>query len=108
VEAKVGGHYVNSILACQDAKDKGYDEALYWMKTETLPKVPEPMYSTKKTERCLHLLKDPSGITRQTVLEICSELDIPVKETFFKPEEMRGADAGFFCGTAAEIVAGFT
>ncbi len=27
VEAKVGGHYVNSILACQDAKDKGYDEA---------------------------------------------------------------------------------
>lgn len=24
---------------------------------------------------------------------------------FFKPEEMQGADAGFFCGTAAEIVA---
>jgi branched-chain amino acid aminotransferase len=28
VEAKVSGHYVNSILACQEAKDKGYDEAL--------------------------------------------------------------------------------
>ena len=28
VEAKVTGHYVNSILAAQEARDKGYDEAL--------------------------------------------------------------------------------
>jgi branched-chain amino acid aminotransferase len=28
-----------------------------------------------------------------------------LRRKFFKPEEMQGADAGFFCGTAAEIVA---
>ena len=28
IHAKAGGHYVNSILASQEAKAKGYDEAL--------------------------------------------------------------------------------
>jgi branched-chain amino acid aminotransferase len=45
------------------------------------------------------------GITRATVLEICAELDIPTQEKLFTPAEMRGADAAFFCGTAAEILA---
>ncbi len=45
------------------------------------------------------------GITRATVLDICRELEIPAKERFFTPDEMRGADAAFFCGTAAEVLA---
>ena len=28
IHAKISGHYVNSIMACQEAKDNGYDEAL--------------------------------------------------------------------------------
>jgi branched-chain amino acid aminotransferase len=44
------------------------------------------------------------GITRQTVLNICRELDIPVKERNIKPEELETADSAFLCGTAAEIV----
>ena len=44
------------------------------------------------------------GITRATVIEICNELGIPVAEGFFKPEEMKGTDSSFYCGTAAEIV----
>ena len=44
------------------------------------------------------------GITRAVVIEICKKLEIPVVEKFFKPEMMKGADAAFFCGTAAEIV----
>ncbi|WP_292010013.1 branched-chain amino acid transaminase [Chryseobacterium sp.] len=107
VEAKVGGHYVNSILACQEAKDKGYDEALV---LDANGNVAESSGANVFYEKdgTLFTPKKGSilpGITRQTVFEICSELSIPVKETFFKPEEMRGADAAFFCGTAAEIVA---
>jgi branched-chain amino acid aminotransferase len=45
------------------------------------------------------------GITRATVIEICYELNIPVVEKLFKPSEMKGTDAAFYCGTAAEVVA---
>ncbi|MFP3594191.1 branched-chain amino acid transaminase [Chryseobacterium sp. SIMBA_038] len=107
VEAKVGGHYVNSILACQEAKDKGYDEALV---LDEKGNVAESSGANVFYEKD-GVLFTPSkgnilpGITRETVFEIGKELQIPVKESFFKPEEMRGADAAFFCGTAAEIVA---
>jgi len=107
IEAKAGGHYVNSILACQDARDKGYDEALLLDENGNVAESSGANVFYEKEG----ILYTPAlgnilpGITRQTVFEICSELNIPVQETFFKPEEMRGADAAFFCGTAAEIVA---
>jgi branched-chain amino acid aminotransferase len=44
------------------------------------------------------------GITRATVLDICKELEIPVEEKQITTEEISQADAGFFCGTAAEII----
>ncbi|KMQ60851.1 branched-chain amino acid aminotransferase [Chryseobacterium sp. BLS98] len=107
VEAKVGGHYVNSILACQDAKDKGYDEALLLDENGNVAESSGANIFYEKDGTLFTPAKGNilPGITRQTVFEICSELNIPVKESFFKPEEMRGADAAFFCGTAAEIVA---
>lgn len=107
VDAKVSGHYVNSILACQEAKDKGYDEALV---LDSKGYVAESSGANIFYEQDGVLYTAPKGnilpgITRATVLEICAELNIPVEEKLFTPEQMRGADAGFFCGTAAEIVA---
>lgn len=107
VEAKVSGHYVNSILACQEAKDKGYDEALV---LDSNGYVAESSGANVFYERD-GVLYTPAkgsilpGITRATVFDICHELEIPVQEKFFTPDEMRGADAAFFCGTAAEVVA---
>ncbi len=107
VEAKVSGHYVNSILACQEAKDKGYDEALV---LDSNGYVAESSGANVFYEKG-GVLYTPAkgsilpGITRATVFDICRELDIPVQEKFFTPDEMRGADAAFFCGTAAEVVA---
>jgi branched-chain amino acid aminotransferase len=107
VEAKVSGHYVNSILACQEAKDKGYDEALV---LDDKGFVAESSGANIFYEQDGVLYTPPKGqilpgITRATVLELCNELGIPVQEKLFTPEDMRGADAGFFCGTAAEVVA---
>jgi branched-chain amino acid aminotransferase len=107
VDAKVSGHYVNSILACQEAKDKGYDEALV---LDCNGFVAESSGANIFYEENGVLYTAPKGqilpgITRATVLEICEELNIPVIEKFFTADEMRGADAGFFCGTAAEVVA---
>lgn len=107
VEAKVSGHYVNSILACQEAKDNGFDEALV---LDCNGYVAESSGANIFYEKDGVLYTAPKGnilpgITRATVLELCSELNIPVEERFFTPDAMRGADAGFFCGTAAEVVA---
>lgn len=107
VEAKVSGHYVNSILACQEAKDNGYDEALM---LDVNGFVAESSGANVFYEKVGIVYTPPKGnilpgITRATVIEICNELNIPVIEKLFTPEEMRGADSGFFCGTAAEVVA---
>ncbi len=107
INAKVSGHYVNSILACQEAKDNGYDEALLLDIEGNVAEGPganvffekEGVLYTPATGNIL------PGITRATVLELCESLDIPVVEKKFKPEEMRGADSAFYCGTAAEVVA---
>lgn len=107
VEAKVSGHYVNSILACQEAKDKGFDEALV---LDVNGYVAESSGANIFYEKDGVLYTAPKGhilpgITRASVIELANELNIPVVEKFFTPEEMRGSDAGFFCGTAAEVVA---
>jgi len=107
VEAKVSGHYVNSILACQEAKDAGYDEALVLDGNGYVAESSGANVFYEKDGKLYTPAKGSilPGITRATVLEICSELDIPTEEKLFKPEEMRGADAAFFCGTAAEVLA---
>lgn len=107
VEAKVSGHYVNSILACQEAKDKGFDEALVLDAEGNVAESSGANIFFEKGGKLFTPAKGSilPGITRATVFEICNQLGIPYEEKFFKPEEMQGADAGFFCGTAAEIVA---
>lgn len=106
VDAKVSGHYVNSILACQEAKDAGYDEALLLDSNGNVAEGPGANIFFEKngvlyTPETGHILP---GITRATVLELCAELNIPCIEKSFPPSEMHGADAAFYCGTAAEVV----
>lgn len=107
MEAKVTGHYVNSILATSEAKVRGFDEALMLDMDGNVAEAPGANFFMEKdgvlyTPSTGHILP---GITRQTVMNICRELDIPVKEKVIKPEELETADSAFLCGTAAEIVA---
>ncbi|MBI1327421.1 MAG: branched-chain amino acid aminotransferase [Alphaproteobacteria bacterium] len=44
-----------------------------------------------------------NGITRQTVIEIAHELNIPLQETRITPEDLMQADEIFLSGTATEI-----
>jgi branched-chain amino acid aminotransferase len=43
------------------------------------------------------------GITRNTVMELCKELGIPVVEKRITRDEVYIADEAFFTGTAAEV-----
>jgi branched-chain amino acid aminotransferase len=106
IHAKAGGHYVNSILASQEAKAGGYDEALLTDMNGLVAEGPGANVFYEKDGK----LYTPStgnilpGITRATVFEICDELNIPVEERTFTTDELKEADAAFFCGTAAEVV----
>ncbi|HPH45487.1 MAG TPA: branched-chain amino acid transaminase [Chryseolinea sp.] len=105
MEAKVTGHYVNSILATSEAKVRGYDEALMLDMNGNVAEAPGANFFLEKngvlyTPPLGHILP---GITRQSVINICQEMDIPVKEKIIKQEDLEGADSAFLCGTAAEI-----
>jgi branched-chain amino acid aminotransferase len=106
IEAKVSGHYVNSILACQEAKDNGFDEALLLDANGFVAEGPGANIFFEKD----NVLFTPAtgnilpGITRATVIEICKELNIAVEEKLFTADEMKEADTAFYCGTAAEVV----
>ena len=106
IEAKASGHYVNSILASQEAKAKGYDEALL---TDMNGFIAEGTGANMFFEKDGRLFTPAlgnilPGITRATVLGICRELSIPVEEGQFTPAQLARADAAFFCGTAAEVI----
>jgi branched-chain amino acid aminotransferase len=107
IEAKVSGHYVNSILACQEAKDNGFDEALLLDTNGFVAEGPGANVFYEKDAVVYTPAKGNilPGITRATVIDICHQLNIPIVEKLFLPEEMHDADAAFYCGTAAEVVA---
>ncbi len=104
--AKAAGHYVNSIMASHEAKANGFDEALLLDMNEHIAEAPGANLFFEKDGKLFtpapgHIL---AGITRATVIELCSELNIPVEEAVFSKEAIYGADAAFFCGTAAEVI----
>jgi branched-chain amino acid aminotransferase len=106
IHAKATGHYVNSILASQEAKANGYDEALLLDMNDYVAEAPGANLFFEKDGKLFTpaLGNILPGITRATVLEICNELNIEVEEKFFSLEELKQADATFFCGTAAEVI----
>ena len=106
VEAKACGHYVNSILAVNEAKEAGYDEALLLDHEGWLAEGPGANLFFEKDGQLFTPQKGNllPGITRDTVFEICKQLDIVYEEGRYLPEDLFNADAAFYCGTGAEIV----
>ena len=109
LEAKISGHYVNSIMACQEAKDNGYDEALLLDTKGYVAEGPGANFFFEKdgvlyTPQKGNILP---GITRATIIELCNQAGIEVIEKLITIEEVHAADSAFYCGTAAEVI-GFT
>jgi branched-chain amino acid aminotransferase len=105
VDAKVTGHYVNSILATTEAKQSGFDEALLLDANGNVAEGPGANFFFEKngvlyTPPCGNILP---GITRATMFELCEELGFRLEEKYFTADEVKGADSAFFTGTAAEV-----
>lgn len=106
IHAKATGHYVNSLLASHEAKNAGYDEALLLDMNDYVAEGPGANVFYEKDGKLFTpaLGNILPGITRATVLEICDELGIAVEEKLFTVDELKKADAVFYCGTAAEVI----
>ena len=103
---KMGGYYVNSVLAMEDARRSGYDEALLLDEegivsegpAHNLFTVKDGLLLTSTSKSALH------GITRRSILEIAKDLGYTMIEKDLNLEEVKDSDEVFFCATGAEII----
>lgn len=104
-EAKICGHYVNSILASLEIKKEGYDEAILLDDKENIAEGPGENIFIIKNEK-IYTPKLGSilpGITRDSVIKISKDIGYEVIEKEISLEELFSCDEAFFTGTAAEI-----
>jgi branched-chain amino acid aminotransferase len=104
--AKAGANYMNSQLIRMEAATNGYAEGIA---LDDAGYVSEGSGENIFVIRNGKILTPPlgasvlPGITRDTVVKIAGQLDIPVVETIIPREMLYIADEVFFSGTAAEI-----
>lgn len=105
MEAKLSGNYVNSILATTAAKRKGFDEALLLDMNGFLAEASGANIFIEKDGKLYtpQLGNILPGITRATVKELCTILDIECIEKQLTVNDLKTADSAFLCGTATEI-----
>ncbi len=104
-EAKLCGHYVNSILASLDAhRNKAGEAILLDYKGNVAEGPGENIFIVKKgtlmTPKKGSIL---AGITRISIMKIAKDLKIPCKETTVTKRALLSADEAFYSGTAAEV-----
>ena len=106
VQAKMGGNYLNSIIATQEAKRDGVDEAILLDHNGNVSEAPgENIFIVKDGRLATPSLTSSAleGITRDAVIKIADDLDIDVEERYISRGELVMADEIFLTGTAAEI-----
>ncbi|MCA1556730.1 MAG: branched-chain amino acid transaminase [Acidobacteria bacterium] len=104
--AKSGANYMNSQLIKMEAIKNGYSEGIA---------LDDRGFVSEGSGENIFLVHDGKvitpplsssilpGITRDSVIQICRELDIPVAETGLQRAALYVADELFFTGTAAEV-----
>lgn len=105
-QAKMGGNYLNSIIATQEAKRSGFDEAILLDHNGNVSEAPgENIFIVREGQLITPPLSSSAlnGITRDTIIKIAKDLDIEVTETEIARSELTISDEIFLTGTAAEI-----
>ena len=105
-QAKMGGNYLNSILATQDAKNRGFDEAILLDKNGYVSEAPgENIFIIKNNTLFTPPLSSSAldGITRKSILTFSKDLGLKTKIRNITKEELKSASEVFLSGTAAEI-----
>ena len=104
-KAKANGHYINSMLALQEALNNGYDEALL-LDTEG--------YVAEGSGENIFIIRNGKiytpeltsaldGITRSTIIDLAQDMGYTIIEKRITRDEVYVADEAFFTGSAAEV-----
>jgi branched-chain amino acid aminotransferase len=105
-KGKLVGQYINSVLAKHEAKLSGFDEAILLDVNGYVSEGSgENIFVVKKGVVTTPPLASSilAGITRDTVIQLCREEGIPLREERVTRDELYLADEVFFTGTAAEV-----
>lgn len=105
-QAKMGGNYLNSIIATQEAKRNGVDEAILLDHNGNVSEAPgENIFIVREGQLATPSLASAAleGITRDAIIKIAKDLDIDVVERDITRSELAMSDEVFLTGTAAEI-----
>ncbi|WP_116964870.1 branched-chain amino acid transaminase [Fastidiosibacter lacustris] len=104
-DAKIAGHYVNSMLATMERRGTHYHEVLLLdVNGNVTEGAAQNIFIVKNNE----IITTPlgtilNGITRRLVIQIARESGYTVHERYFKVNDIINAEEAFFSGTAAEI-----
>ena len=104
---KACGHYTNSVRAVQEALRNGFDEAVLLNSKGDVAEGSGANLFVVKRGTLITNDADASilpGITRDSVLRIARDLDIPVEVRPIQVADLRNADELFFSGTAVEVM----
>jgi len=106
-DAKITGHYVNSMLAGFAVRKGNYQEALLLDYQGNIAEGPGENFFLVigKTILTPPLKSILAGITRASILELAKDLGYEVKEEAMSLNDALQADECFFTGTAAEVTA---
>ena len=103
--AKISGYYVNSILAKCEAKKSGYEESILldpdgYVAEGTGENIFLVSKNRLKTTPLTSILE---GITRNSIIQLAQEKNIPIIEERFTRDALYVAEEVFLTGTAAEV-----
>ena len=104
--AKGCGQYMNSMLAVQDAREKGFDEAILLNQEGNISEGSgQNIFYVKNSSLYTNDHKSSIllGITRDTIIKLTKELGYDVSIKDIKLDDLLNADEVFFTGTASEV-----
>ncbi len=107
MSAKLGGVYVQSTICGLEAREEGFDEAVFLNFEGRVAEGPgQNIYIVKDGTLVTNDRKESvlEGITRTSLLEIARDLGFKTAVGPITKEDLFGADEAFFSGTAVEVI----
>jgi branched-chain amino acid aminotransferase len=107
MSAKLGGVYVQSTICGLEAREEGFDEAVFLNLEGRVAEGPgQNIFIVKNGTLVTNDRKESvlEGITRTSLLEIARDLGFKTVVRPITKEDLFGADEVFFCGTAVEVI----